>query len=338
MNLVAIALAAFVVAAPTGQKSGSGPPIGPATTTRAGTMSAADKVKLDTLSVGGLTSVAWNELTGTTGTPSAATFLRGDGAWAAGPTGPAGAAGANGLGIDEDGNLVVPGTFTSGGGGGTGTVINVTAITVAQLAAVATPTTGDFTPVSNGLDTSDCTAGGGTVWHWCRYSGIAWVAATGPTGPAGPQGPTGPEGPAGSTPSGTPNKVLATDTSGSSSNVATLRALVAADLPLAPVTVANGGTITAAFGYYFATGTTTFTLPATAAGKQFCVRQANAATNLISVTPPASSYVEATDGGSYCVVSHAIRSGGANGDLLCLVAIDATHWAVQASKGTWTCQ
>jgi hypothetical protein len=44
-------------------------------------------------------------------------------------------------------------------------------------------------------------------------------------------GPTGLTGPPGPTPSGTPNKVLATDPSGSATNPAALRALVSADIP-----------------------------------------------------------------------------------------------------------
>lgn len=66
------------------------------------------------------------------------------------------------------------------------------------------------------------------------------TGSTGATGPQGIQGvpgntgatgSTGATGPAGPTPSGTPNKVLATDPSGASSNPAALRALVAADIP-----------------------------------------------------------------------------------------------------------
>lgn len=59
------------------------------------------------------------------------------------------------------------------------------------------------------------------------WNGSAMVAVSG-TGPAGAAGATGPAGPS---PSGTPNKVLATDPTGSSTNTAALRALVAADIP-----------------------------------------------------------------------------------------------------------
>lgn len=57
------------------------------------------------------------------------------------------------------------------------------------------------------------------------------TGSTGSTGPTGATGSTGATGPAGPTPSGTPNKVLATDASGSTSNPAALRALVALDIP-----------------------------------------------------------------------------------------------------------
>jgi hypothetical protein len=140
----------------------------------------------------------------------------------------------------------------------------------------------------------------------------------GPQGPAGPTGATGPQGPQG--PAG-----------------AGLTGLTAADMPLTPVTSADGGTITANYGYYIATGTTTFTLPATAAGKRFCFRQETGETHSISVTPPTSSYVESADGSGYCNISTAIKSDGANGDMLCIAAIDSTHWIVTGYRGTWTC-
>jgi hypothetical protein len=91
------------------------------------------------------------------------------------------------------------------------------------------------------------------------------------------------------------NLVVAGPASGAAATTAA-RSLVAADMPLAPVTSANGGTITANYGYYIATGTTTFTLPVAAAGKQFCFRQANAGTSAIKVTPASGDQIEKTDG------------------------------------------
>lgn len=135
-----------------------------------------------------------------------------------------------------------------------------------------------------------------------------------------------------------PNGITAT-TQSSSDNSTKVATTAYADQYNPVVTSSNGGTITAINSYNITTGATTWTLPATATGKQACFRQADAATNAISVTPPTSSYVEAADGSAYCTVSHAIKSGGANGDSICYVAIDSTHWMVfGGAKGTWTCQ
>jgi trimeric autotransporter adhesin len=104
------------------------------------------------------------------------------------------------------------------------------------------------------------------------------------------------------------------------------------------LTVANGGTITAASSYNITSGATPWILPPTATGKQACFRQANNGTNLISITPPTSSYLESQARTGYCTVSHAIKSGGAVTDSVCFIATDATHWQILGDVGTWTCQ
>ena len=122
----------------------------------------------------------------------------------------------------------------------------------------------------------------------------------------------------------------------------------------APITVTTGttGTLGAATynsGYTFnqeataATGVT-YTLPATAAGLQYCVKNSivsgtgAADTGVLTVYPPASSYIilngtRNTIGGGG---THGIASGGAAGDAACFVAIDSTDWEVYVGKGTWT--
>ena len=86
----------------------------------------------------------------------------------------------------------------------------------------------------------------------------------------------------------------------------------------------------------------TYTLPATAVGKQYCVANSGTTgvvnTGVLTVYPPASSYiiyngvVNTVGGGG----THGIASAGAAGDGACFVAIDATHWQVYAQSGTWT--
>lgn len=122
----------------------------------------------------------------------------------------------------------------------------------------------------------------------------------------------------------------------------------------APVTVTTGttatlGAATYKSGYTFnqeATAGTgvTYTLPATAVGLQYCVRNSIVSgtgapdTGVLTVYPPASSFVilngviNTIGGGG----THGVASGGAAGDAVCFVAIDATHWDVWPIKGTWT--
>jgi hypothetical protein len=80
------------------------------------------------------------------------------------------------------------------------------------------------------------------------------TGATGPAGPPGPTGPTGATGPAGPTPTGSGNKVLATPANGSSA-AASLRSLVAADLPAGLTAALNVQT-------FSTPGTYTWTKPA----------------------------------------------------------------------------
>src|ERR1019366_6517436 len=121
----------------------------------------------------------------------------------------------------------------------------------------------------------------------------------------------------------------------------------------APVTVTTGSSAnlgaTYKSGYTFnqeaTAGTSvTYTLPATAVGLQYCVRNSIVSgtgapdTGVLTIYPAASSYVilngviNTIGGGG----THGVASGGAAGDSACFVAVDATHWEVFVIKGTWT--
>jgi hypothetical protein len=119
----------------------------------------------------------------------------------------------------------------------------------------------------------------------------------------------------------------------------------------APVTITTGTTAnlgtTYNSGYTFnqegTAGTgVTYTLPATAAGKQYCVQNSGTTgvvnIGVLTVYPPSGSYVinkgvvNTIGGGG----THGVASGGAAGDSACFVAIDSTHWAVFPGLGTWT--
>jgi len=82
----------------------------------------------------------------------------------------------------------------------------------------------------------------------------------------------------------------------------------------------------------------TYTLPATAAGKQYCVKNSDvtgtARTGVITVAVPTSSYLHLN--GVRGTISSNITSGGAAGDAACFVAIDATNWEVFVNTGSWT--
>ena len=121
----------------------------------------------------------------------------------------------------------------------------------------------------------------------------------------------------------------------------------------APITITTGTTanLGATFksGYTFnqeatAAAAVTYTLPATAVGLQYCVRNSivsgtgAANTGVLTVYPPASSFVilngvRNTVGGGG---THGVASSGAAGDSACFVAIDATDWEVYVIRGTWT--
>ena len=117
---------------------------------------------------------------------------------------------------------------------------------------------------------------------------------------------------------------------------------------LAPVTITTGNSATLGAGTYrsgytfnqnVTAGTgVTYTLPATAAGKQYCVKNSDvtgtARTGVITVAVPASSYLHLN--GARGTISSNVTSGGAAGDAACFVAIDSTNWEVYPSVGSWT--
>jgi hypothetical protein len=122
----------------------------------------------------------------------------------------------------------------------------------------------------------------------------------------------------------------------------------------APVTITTGTTATLGAGTYqggytfnqeaTAGAGVTYTLPATAAGLQYCVKNSIVSgsgapdTGVLTVYPPSGSFVilngvvNTVGGGG----THGVVSGGAAADSACFIAIDSTHWDVYPNKGTWT--
>jgi hypothetical protein len=72
-------------------------------------------------------------------------------------------------------------------------------------------------------------------------------------------------------------------------------------------------------------------------GNQLCVRNAPGQANVITMAAlGASSYYELTTHAGWGTANHTLISGGAATDFICFVGIDAYHYAVMASTGTWT--
>jgi len=117
---------------------------------------------------------------------------------------------------------------------------------------------------------------------------------------------------------------------------------------LAPITITTGSSATLGAGIYNsgytfnqeATAGTgvTYTLPATVAGEQQCVKNSDVAgtarTGVLTVAVPTSSYLHLN--GARGTISSNITSGGVAGDAACFVAISSTDWEVYVNTGTWT--
>ena len=115
----------------------------------------------------------------------------------------------------------------------------------------------------------------------------------------------------------------------------TLPATAVAPTPLP--TPGTSITLAAPRGYGFCTGgACAVTLPVPAAGYEFCIRNSNNETNVITLNNIASIQYEATAHTSYYAANRKLVSGGAVTDQICLVGYDATHYAVMSFTGTWT--
>jgi trimeric autotransporter adhesin len=104
-----------------------------------------------------------------------------------------------------------------------------------------------------------------------------------------------------------------------------------------PLTVGTGGSLTSPIGYYVCTTTCSVSLPTPAAGVQFCVRDDDAVTTVITIAAITNVQFEKTNYNGYgTVTTGTMTSGGALGDKICLVGRDTTHYLVGTFLGTWT--
>jgi hypothetical protein len=109
---------------------------------------------------------------------------------------------------------------------------------------------------------------------------------------------------------------------------------------LVPVLISTSGPVSAvATGFYInnASGALTYTLPVITSanvGLQLCFRNAVTRTGAITLTAPASTYIDVA--GAVGSAAGNLVSGGALGDAACVVAIDTTHYYAYVGNGTWT--
>lgn len=109
--------------------------------------------------------------------------------------------------------------------------------------------------------------------------------------------------------------------------------LAATPLPAAGTSVS----LTGPREYYVCSGTCTVTPPVPAAGYEFCVRNGNNVTTVITMAAIGSSArYENTAKTAYGTAgTGTFVSGGAAGDQVCIVGLDSTHYLTMSFNGTW---
>jgi hypothetical protein len=90
--------------------------------------------------------------------------------------------------------------------------------------------------------------------------------------------------------------------------------------------------------YWFCTGTCTVTMPAPAAGQEYCVATNVGVTAAITLAAIGSSAMYGkTDQSAYGTAGTGTAvSTSASANKICLVGLDSTHFNVASYNGTWT--
>lgn len=115
-------------------------------------------------------------------------------------------------------------------------------------------------------------------------------------------------------------------------------AIAVTDLAASTIATGTSVSLTAPRQYYVCTSTCTVTPPVPAAGYEFCVRNANNVSTVITLAALGSSArYENTANTAYGTAgTGTFVSGGAAGDKVCIVGLDSTHYLTLSSSGTWT--
>lgn len=104
------------------------------------------------------------------------------------------------------------------------------------------------------------------------------------------------------------------------------------------LTTGTSITLAAPRQYFICTSTCTITMPVPAAGDEFCVQNNVAVSTVITFAAiGSSSFYGKTDQSAYGTSgTGTLVSGGAAGDKMCLLGVDATHYNVASFNGVWT--
>lgn len=114
-------------------------------------------------------------------------------------------------------------------------------------------------------------------------------------------------------------------------------AIAASDLPVTPLGTGTTCTITLPHGYCRGTGNLTVTVPApTAAGDDFCVWTGVGVTATVSLSAITGVQYGKTDMSAYGTANTASTVTSAQGNRICFVASDTTHWDPLSFSGTWS--
>jgi hypothetical protein len=105
-----------------------------------------------------------------------------------------------------------------------------------------------------------------------------------------------------------------------------------------PLQTGSALTLATNSGYAICTTTCTITVPVPAAGNQFCVLNGDNVSTVITLSAlGGSAQYENTARTSFGTAgTGTLVSGGAVGDMICIVGQDATHFLSATFKGTWT--
>lgn len=133
---------------------------------------------------------------------------------------------------------------------------------------------------------------------------------------------------------------LSGDVTTSGSSAATIAAGAVTPAKTAPsdLTTGTSKTFSLNSGYFECTSTCTITMPVPVAGMQYCVRNANNVSTIITFAAIGSSArYENTASTAYGTAgTGTFISGGAVGDKVCLIGKDSTHFDVYSFNGSWT--